>query len=205
MSAGSWKTPLRRLVRIVRDESRKSPIVFLGGMLIVLILGFMLIGNFLRGVAAAKNTEAAVVEKEIAYRVSLLNRKDGVAAEDKRIGRAWTALRTKIYTTESSDLAFSQMRQVLNGLFKTNQAEITSFRFDEIRTAGAVSILPVTLEFAAPYAAVVSILYLIESHDKYMKIGRLDIASLNDREDLRVTLVVEGFWYHEKASPENSK
>jgi hypothetical protein len=170
-------------------------------MLIVLILGFMLIGNFLRGAAAAKNTEAAVVEKEIRYRTSLLNRRDGVTAEGKRIGDSWTVLRTKIFSDESSDQAFFQMQQALNRLFTMNRVEIKSFRFDEIRIAGPVSILPVTLEFMAPYAELVSLLYLIESHEKSMKIGRLEITSLNDREALRVTLVVEGFWTHEKTSP----
>jgi Tfp pilus assembly protein PilO len=186
------------LFRRIRTEYRKSAAVSFGLFLVALILGAFLLGRFLAGRRQSAETEAGLLVKKVEYQNSLVRNKDALKKNLDDLENRWRFIQAKVFTEPSDDLAFSHLQQILVRLATARNMAIKSYKFESPRRVGDFSVLPVNLEWSAPYEEIVAALASIESQPFYLKVSDLEIRSLGGDESLLVRMIVEGYRHHEK-------
>jgi Tfp pilus assembly protein PilO len=189
---------LRPYLQRVRQESRKSPLVSVGLLAIALILILLLARQWLGSSLSSLSLEAKALEKEIAYRTSLLSQKDRLAKDLANLETNWKFLEQKFLSAGSNDLAFFDIQKIFDGLAANRKVSVKSYRFNDVKRSGDLYILPVSIELTGSYLDFVSILSAMEIQPKYLRVSDLEIFSTADTESLIVRLVVEGYRYEKK-------
>jgi Tfp pilus assembly protein PilO len=192
------KVFLRPAFGRIRAEYRRSPFVSVGVFLILVIVAFAGISRVTGAGIERQEAEARLLAKRLEYRQSLIRNRDRLEKDLAGLEGSRQFIMSKVFTEASDDLAFSRIQQGLEKVAAMQTISIKSYKFEATRRTGNFSILPVSLDFAAPYGDAVTFLNLIEKFPQFLKATDIEMRCLGGDENVTVRLIVEGYRYHEK-------
>ena len=189
---------LKRLWSRGRAETARSPWLATGLLAVGLLIALLIFTNFVASSRRDLSIEAVALRKESDYRRLLFERRDRFEQSLDRLQTNWVYLRSRCFQEDGEDMAFSAIQRSLDALAKIRQISVRSYRFEGARREGNLVVLPVNLDFSAPYSAVVSMLFGIENSNKKLAVTDCEILPLSGSEALMVRLTVTGYRYEEK-------
>lgn len=185
----------------VRSGASKSAAGSFGLFLLTVAAGLTAAGLLASSLASRQEAKVQSLSRESVLQRALLDRQGDIERDLAGLEAGWAGLSRRLIREPAQDVALAAVQRTIEAVAGQNGVVIRSYRFEDVRTTGRFSVLPVSLEFSSDFESLAKLLQGIETAEPLLVISDLEIVSPWNNAQLNVRMVVEGFRTDGQTSP----